>query len=100
MAAAKGAVFDLHALDQRAEDYALRESGERRARGEGEIPEFLARAPDPAEFEGDAAQDQAEQHRDRRQIKRRLQDRIGVREGGEQPVAAEHEPGLVAVPEW
>ena len=54
---------------------------------------------DPAELEGDAAEDQRQQHDDDRQVERRHDHRIGEREGDQQPAAAEHEPGLVAVPE-
>ena len=52
----------------------------------------------PAELEGDAAEDEAEQHRGQRRVERRQDDRVGERKGGEQPAAAEHQPGLVAVP--
>ena len=53
----------------------------------------------PAEFEGDAAEHQAEQHRDDRRIERRHQHRIGQRECRHQAAAAEHQPGFVAVPD-
>ncbi len=53
----------------------------------------------PAELEGDAAQHEAEQHRDQRRIERGQDDRIGQREGGHQAPAAQHQPGLVAVPD-
>ena len=62
-----------------AEDHALREGGERRADGEGDVPPGLA-ARDGAEFERDAAEHQRQQHDDHRQIERRHDHRIGARE--------------------
>ena len=53
----------------------------------------------PAEFEGDAAKDQADQHRDDRRVQRRHQHRIGQRKRRHQAAAAEHQPGFVAVPD-
>src|SRR5437868_8138514 len=53
----------------------------------------------PAEFESDTAEDQAEQHGDERRVERRQDDRISERERRHQPAAAEHQPGLVAVPD-
>ncbi len=97
-AAGIGAVSDRNALDQPAEDHPLRESGKRRAGGEGEIPTRLA-ARDGAELEGHAAEDQRQQHDDHRQIERRHDHRIGARKCHPQSAAAEDEPGLVAVPE-
>ena len=52
-----------------------------------------------AELEGDAAQDEPDEHEDDGEVKRRHHDRVGEREGCEQPAAAHHQPGLVAVPE-
>ena len=52
----------------------------------------------PAKLEGHAAEDEPEQHGGERCIKRGQDDRIGKRKGGEQPAAAEHQPGLIAVP--
>ena len=59
----------------------------------------LAGRRDPAELEGHAAEDQRQQHDDDRQIERRHDHRVGLREGDPQAAAAEHQPGLVAVPE-
>ena len=68
----------------------------RRKRG----PSGCARAAiAPAEFEGDAAEHQAEQHRDHRRVERRHQHRVGQRKRRHQPAAAEHQPGFVAVPD-
>jgi len=54
----------------------------------------------PSEFESDTAQHQAQQHHENRNVQRRHQD--GVRQGkrDQQASTTEHEPGLVAVPEW
>ena len=52
-----------------------------------------------AELERHAAEDQAEQHDDQRQVGAGQDHRVGEREGREQPGAAEHQPGLVAVPD-
>ena len=52
----------------------------------------------PAKLERHAAEHQPQQHRDDQRIGRRQNDRIGERERRHQPAAAEHQPGLVAVP--
>ena len=52
----------------------------------------------PAEFERDTAEHQPQQHRDNQRIGRGQHHCVGEREGGEEPAAAEHQPGLVAVP--
>src|SRR3546814_1126718 len=52
-----------------------------------------------AELEGDAAEDEAEQHGDERRIERRKDGGVGQREDREKADAAEHQPGLVAVPD-
>ena len=98
-AAGIGAALDRDALEQRAERDPLREGRDQRAEEEAGIPEFAVAGIAPAELEGDAAEDEAEQHRDQRRVERGQDDRISEREGGEQPAAAEHQPGLVAVPD-
>ena len=97
--AGEHAVLHLDALDQGGEDHALADRGDGRAGGEGEIPIVFAGDGDRAEFEGDAAEHQRQQHDDDRQVERRHDHRIGLREGHPQPAAAQHQPGLVAVPE-
>ena len=82
-----------------AEDDALAQRRQRGAGSEGEIPVGLAGLRDGAEFERDAAEDERKQHHDHRQIERRHDDGIGARERDPQSAAAEHQPGLVAVPE-
>src|SRR5436190_24365859 len=99
MPARESAVLYLHALDERTEDDALRERRERRARDEGEIPRCLALRDQP-KLKRNAAEYQRQQHHDHRQIKGWHDDRIGNRERDQETGAAEHEPGLVAVPEW
>jgi hypothetical protein len=51
-----------------------------------------------AEFEGDAAEDQADEHEDQGQVERAEDDGVGQREGRQQAGPAQHQPGLVAVP--
>ncbi len=67
--------------------------------GESVVPELVAGFRRPAKLEGDAAEDEAEQHDDDRQVERRHDHRIGERKSDEQASAAEHQPRLVAVPE-
>ena len=53
----------------------------------------------PPRLEGDAPEDQPEQHSDKRRVEGRKDDRIGEREGGQQTAAAQHKPSLVAIPD-
>ena len=85
--------------DQRAERHALGEGGDERAAEEGDVPEELAPPGAPAELEGDAAEDEREQHGDDRRVERRHHHGVGEREDREEPAAAEDQPGLVAVPD-
>ena len=75
------------------------ESREARARGKAVIPERAVLGVAVAEFEGEPAEDQGEQHQQDREIDGRNDDGEGDREGGEQADAAENEPSLVAVPD-
>src|SRR6266566_3545892 len=77
----------------------LAEGSKHGAGGKRERPMRLAAYAEPAELECDAAKDQRQQHDDDRQIERRQNDRIRQRESDHQSGAAEHEPGLIAVPE-
>ncbi len=97
--AGESAVLHLDALNEPAEDEALAKGRHGRAAGEGEIPIFPAGDRDPAELEGDAAKHQRQQHDDDRDVERRHDHRVGLRERDPQAAAAEHQPGLVAVPE-
>src|SRR5262245_8221581 len=62
------------------------------------IPERLALGIAKAELEGDAAKYQRQQHDQDRKIKRRDKDGEGKWKGRKQCHAAQHQPGLVAVP--
>ena len=98
-AAGELAVGDRDALDEAAQDHALEEGGQRGAEPEGAVPPHLAGARHPAELEGDAAEHQRQQHQDDREVERRHDHGVGLWEGHQQPAAAQHQPGLVAVPE-
>ena len=87
------------AMHEGAHDGALHQRGKHRAEGEGEVPGPAIALRLEAELEGDAAQDQPDQHEDDGNVERRQHDGVSERKGGEQAAAAEHEPGLVAVPE-
>ena len=63
------------------------------------VPEALVLDVAKAEFEGDAAEYQCQQHEQHGEVQRRDDDRESQREGGEQGEAAKHQPGLVAVPD-
>ena len=99
-ASAVGAAFDVDTLQQCAQRDALRERGDDRARGEHEKSQKGSmRRIAPAELEGHAAEHQTQQHGDQRRIQRRLyHDAIRQRKRRHQPTAAEHQPGLVAIP--
>ena len=58
----------------------------------------MARLGDEAEFEGDAPEHERQQHDDDWQVEGRHDDPIGQRKRHQEPRAAQHEPGLVAVP--
>ena len=90
--------LDRKALDERAEHDPLGEGAEGRAVAEGVVPEGAMLGVAEPELEGDAAEDERQQHDQKREIDRRQDDGEGEREGREQRHAAEHEPGLVAVP--
>ena len=93
------ATFRLKALNERAEDDALRESAEDGAIVEGVIPERPMLCVAVAKLESDAAEDEREQHDQDRKVDRGQDDREGERESRQKRDPAEHEPGLVAVPD-
>jgi hypothetical protein len=66
---------------------------------EGVVPDALRGLRLEAELEGDAAEDERDQHDEERHVERRQQDRVGEIEDSEEPAAAQDEPGLVAVPD-
>ena len=89
----------MKAVDEGAKRDALGDGRDIGSAGEGPVPERpVRRVRLEAEFERDAAADQTGQHEHQRQVERAEQHRIGEREGGHQPGAAEHEPSLVAIP--
>src|SRR6185312_9545452 len=57
-AADKALMLDRHAVDQGAEHEPLAERGERRAAGEGPVPQEAETLGAEAELEGDAAKDE------------------------------------------
>ena len=92
------AVLHVDALQERAERDPLEQRRAGRAADEREIPQLLRAARLRADLERHAAEDQAHQHEDQRQIQRRQHRRIDDREHRVQPGAAQYEPGFVAVP--
>ena len=64
------------------------------------VPECLVLGVAVPELEGDAAKDQSEQHDQDREVNRRDDDGESERKGREERNATEHQPGLVAVPDW
>ncbi|MCY1299292.1 hypothetical protein D9M70_488150 [compost metagenome] len=94
-----GAVLDGDTLDERAESYALREGCEHRTARERPVPEIFGTPGAPAIFEGDAAEDEADDHGDNRGVECRQDRRISERKYRHQTAAAEHQPGFVAVPD-
>ena len=66
---------------------------------EAAIPERQMLSVAEAELEGDAAEDQRQQHHHDREIDGRDDDGEGERKGGEQRQPAQHQPSLVAVPD-
>src|SRR5690606_6453566 len=95
----RGTVRQRNALDDGAEDHALRERRHHRTQRERRTPERPRTRRLEAELEGDAAEDKRDQHQQHRQVQRRQHQRIGRREGRKQTRTAEHQPGLVAVPD-
>jgi len=52
-----------------------------------------------AELEGDAAEHQRDEHDEQRQVEGRQERGVGEREGAEQAGSAQHQPGLVEIPD-
>jgi hypothetical protein len=93
-----GRLFEPHHVE--AQHEALRERRHQRAGEEQPVPQRLVMvARLGAELEGDAAQDEAHQHHEDRQVERREDHPVRLREGHEQEAHGEHQPGLVGVPE-
>eukprot|EP01137_Pigoraptor_chileana_P025195 Opistho-2@94286 len=85
-------------LKDRAQDHALRHSGDDRADGERDVPERPVAWIAPPELERDAAKHEAQQHRDHQRICGGQYDAVGERKGREESAAAQHQPCLIAVP--
>ena len=97
----KASALNVKAVDHCAHDDALAEGREQRAARKGVVPEFAVRRRGfEAELKGDAAKDEADQHRGEGNGERINNHRIGQRKRPEQARATEHQPGLVAVPDW
>jgi hypothetical protein len=95
-----GTVLNANALKQAAKDQPLAERRHDGAAEERAIPpdaSALGRGTE-AELEADAAEHQRQQHGDHRGIQRGQDHRVGEREHREQSAAAQHQPGLVAIP--
>ncbi len=86
--------------DVAPEHHALEERRGERAGPEEPVPQ-LAVPPFRlhAQLEGHAAQHQSHQHRDHRQVERGQYHSVGPRKSREQDADAQHEPGLVRIPE-
>src|SRR5208282_2501036 len=93
------AVGDRKPLDEGTYGHALHEGSDERPSGKTGVPD----PPHPlrlvAIFERHAAQDQARQHQQQRQIKRREQCRIDDREGPPEHNSDDDQPRLIAVPD-
>ncbi len=97
--ARKGAPGHLDAVDVCAQRNALEERRHQRAADKRLVPDVaLAVIGLEAELERHAAKDQPQQHEDQRQVERAEHHRVGQRKRGQQASAAQHQPGLVAVP--
>ena len=88
-------------MHEGAERHALGHGGDIGAAHEGPVPpQPLARGARPeAHLEGHAPEDQGQQHDGQGDVEGGEQDGVGQREHREQPAAAQHQPGLVAVPD-
>ena len=92
--------LDMDALQDSAKRYSLRQRRKPRTARERNVPAIaLALGGAPAEFEGDAAEDQADQHRNHRGVERGHQDGVGQRKRRHQAAAAQYQPGFVAIPD-
>ena len=91
--------FHMKTLDEGAQHHALGESGQGRAVTECMIPEGAMLGIAEAEFKRHAAKNQRQQHHQDGEIDRRQDDGEGQRKGRQQADAAQHQPGLIAVPD-
>ena len=91
--------LDSEALNEGAEHHSLRENCDERANLEGAVPERTADAILKAKLEGDAAEDERDQHHQDWEIHGGYDDGESQRKRREEGDAAEDQPGLVAVPD-
>jgi hypothetical protein len=86
--------------DVAPQHHALEERGDEGARPEEPVPQLAVPAERlHAQLERDPAQHQAHEHRDHRQVERGQHDAVRSGERSEEDAHAQHEPGLVGVPE-
>ena len=98
--AAETAAADREAVDHRADNHPLGEGGQNRTAHKGAIPERAVRwRRVKAEFKSDAAENKPDQHQGEGDRQRIDNYRIGQWKSAKQPRAAEHQPGLVAIPD-
>src|SRR3982074_896264 len=99
-AAVVGGPSHLEAVDEGAQRDALRERRDVGAPGEGLVPERPGRFVRlEAEFESDAAPDQARQHQEDWNVERAEQHGISKRKCRHQRGSSQNQPGLVAIPD-
>src|SRR5260370_28125951 len=95
-----GSPGQLEAVDEGAQRDALREGRDVGAPGEGLVPERPVRFVRlEAEFESDAAPDQARQHEEDWDVERAQQHGISEREDSHQRSSSQNQPGLRAIPD-
>ncbi len=92
-------VLDAYFLQQSTQYQPLRKCRNGRTGGKRHIPLAMMRLGDTAKLEGHATKDQCQHHHDHRQIHCRHDHRICKRKCDQQPVAAQHQPGFIAIPE-
>ena len=90
---------DLVSLNETAEHHALRKSGNARAVRESVIPKRLVLGIPKAKLERNTAEHERKQHHEDREIDRWNDDGESERKGCQQAEPAEHQPGLVPVPD-
>src|SRR5271167_3717586 len=97
--AAEHPPLDPEPLNKGAEHHALRENRDKRTDLKGTIPKGAPDAILEAKLEGDAAEDERDQHHQDRKVYGRYDNGKSQRKRREEGDAAKHQPGLVAVPD-
>ncbi len=92
------AVHHLHAIEQATEREPLGDGGQQAADAEHGAPEGFALG-EFMKLERHAAQHEAQQHEDDRNVEPMQHGAVGQRKGAEQRTADDHQPGLVGVPD-